>query len=208
MKHTLKITQRSATLIAIGALTMGASAVTLLSNNSSRVRNGALNTSFLEAFRSGGSITNSFVEFDISSLAGETVTSATFQLFADEAITGSTNFTNDVQVIDVFQFVGNGVNEVADGTAGTLITSFTAITAGLNSITISNSDIQSAIDNGDQFIGFGIRSQGSDGSSTVFGNNINGTQPALVVDLVPEPSSALLLGLSTLTLLGRRKRNA
>ncbi len=159
-------------------------------------------------------ISNGVFEFDLSSLAFDAViTEATLLLRTDIQIT---NLGGNPAPLSLFGFTGDGTVTVADNVGGTLIgsrgdlvgtannTDFAIdLTAGVASLNAVLADA-----NSDDF--FTIRSETISFASFIVdaleSTDADAVPATLRLTLVPEPTTAGLLGLGGLALLARRRR--
>ena len=155
---------------------------------------------------SGATAIRSFIQFDVSSLSSGSVTNARLRLFHDF------NSTNGV-AYDVFRSTGSWSELVITGanqpsTAATLYASIvtdgaTAVWREWNVTTLVQGWVNGTFTN----FGMVVDRNPNTGAWPYFRsrNNTGGNTPELVVDVVPEPATALVL-LAGLPILARRKR--
>lgn len=140
------------------------------------------------------------LEFDVSGLAG-TLVSATLNGDWDNIDTAPPD-----GLIDVYTYVGDGVITTADFSAGAFFKSVvhngTEPPATFLSIDVTAA-VQNALDGGQTYLGFSLRAGSNDRYN---GPDLIGLpDPVLVVNLVPEPTSAWLLAVLALIPALRRK---
>ncbi len=167
----------------------------------------------LTTTQSGGLERHIILEYDLNTIpSGSTVTSASIELVKDG---GFANTGSNPIPLNFFLFLGDGTVGISDfgaaaTAAGTLsipIASGTPANGTAFSHNFSdNSAIQSAIDSTGLLT---VRIETDSFATANFASLENTSEliaPTLTVNFVPEPSSTLLIGLTSFFVLQRRKR--
>jgi hypothetical protein len=215
-KNKLLIMKLTTTLIASFALCYSAHAATIeldatltratnASGSEQAIANPSAGFYVGNAAGVAGPDNRSFIDFDLSSLSGETVTSAVFSVNFD----ARPNFGNTL-LFSIDSSWDNATNAASlFAISSTELTNFptTAFTQGATGLggTVTF-DITSLIDTQaerDSFNGLSIRGQEG---FTLTRHDFSGAQIIAQTAAVPEPSSTALLGLGGITLIMRRRK--
>lgn len=144
----------------------------------------------------------SIVEFNAAALSGLSVSNASVDL-------NVIGFTSGSQSIDIHGYVGDGIVNLIDATApSVLLGSFTASSLGPVSVPLSAANLTGLVTTGGIV---GLRLQGPSEPVNVQLDAIQGLfggPPTLQIDVVPEPSTALLLvGFASMAVCVRRRKH-
>ena len=170
--------------------------------------------SILTSRSSGLNVSNGLFEFDLSSLAPDTVVTAASLLLRSDSL--FSNVGGAPAPLNFYGFTGNGTLEVGDNTGGTLAggrldlvgtannTDFTVdLTAGLVGLNavLTDADAQDFYTLRSETISFATFIV-----DALESTDADAAPATLRLTVIPEPATAGLLGLAGLTLLARRRR--